>query len=130
MAQVADVRIEGARELARSLRAVDKGLPKEMARIHKRVAEPVADKARAKAPKRTGRLASSIKAYGTQRAAAIGAGARLPPYAGVIEYGWPRHRIVGKHYLTSALHESQGSMLATYEIELDDFIGSVWQSIT
>jgi phage gpG-like protein len=129
MAAATSIEIEGRKELARSLRQVDKTLPKELARIHKRVATPVAKRAERNAPKgSTGRLARSVRAYGTQKAAAIGAGVRIK-YAGVQNYGWPRHHIVGQHFLENALHDSEKTMLIEYEAELDEFIDSVWISI-
>ena len=127
MAAPVDVKVEGLRELSKALRAVDKKLPKEVAKIHKKIAGPVAKKAAAKAPRgKTGRLSASIKAYGTQKAAAIGAGVRLPPYAGVIHYGWPAHNIKAAPFLTEALHESERDMVNSYEVELEDFINAVW----
>jgi len=121
--------LEGARELVKALRTIDRDLPKELQKIHKSIAEPVAEAARLKAPVgKTGRLKRSVKAYGTQRISAIGAGARLL-YAGPIHYGWPAHNIVAQPFLNTTLTENQDSMINNYETELDDFIQGVWEQL-
>jgi hypothetical protein len=121
---MAAIEVEGARELRNALRKLDKTLPKELARIHKRIATPVAEKVRQAAPPGpTGRLARSVKAYGTQRSASVGAGARIK-YAGVNNYGWPKHDIIGSHFLEDTFDGQEASMLADYEKELDTFIDS------
>lgn len=121
----ARIEVTGLRELNRNLRAVDRELPKETARIHRAVVEPVAERAAARVRSRSGRLAASVRGYGTQRAAQIGAGARLK-YAGVNHYGWPGHNIEGNPFLTDALTESRLQVVADYERMLGVFIERVW----
>lgn len=84
MARTAAVLVEGVKDLRRDLRAIDKALPKELTKALKAAAEEVLPTARALAPKRSGRLASSLRASGAGNKASI----RSPlPYANVQHWG-------------------------------------------
>jgi hypothetical protein len=120
------IRVEGLSLLIRNLRKVNSDYPKEAKAIHLKVAEPVASVARRRVPRRSSRLAGTIRAQSTQRVARVAAGARLK-YAGVIHYGWPGHNITAQPFLADALRESQHEVLRVYEVEMDRFIDRAWQ---
>lgn len=87
---VAEVRVEGLRELTKALRQVDKDLPKEVQRANKAIAESVADKTRASFAGRGGvapKVAASVKALASQRDAKVRIGGNRWPYAMGAEYG-------------------------------------------
>lgn len=89
----ADIRIEGLRELNKALREVDEALPKEMRSNLKAVADRVASKAAGRVPRRSGKLASSIRGLASQKSASIAEGTARVPYAGSFEFGgWPKGR--------------------------------------
>jgi creatinine amidohydrolase/Fe(II)-dependent formamide hydrolase-like protein len=125
-AQAAKVQIEGARELRASLKAVDAELPKELAGIHKAIAEPIAQAAAGRAPKPTGRLAASIRPQGTQRVARVAAGGRAVPYAGPIEFGWPARNIAPAGFLLGALEAEAEATGDRYLEAIDALIERVW----
>lgn len=77
--------ITGDKALQRRLTIADRGLG-NLSPTHRRTAAAVGTAARARAPKRTGRLAATTKAYATRKAAVIVFGV---PYAGPIHWGWP-----------------------------------------
>lgn len=78
------IRIDGLRELTRALKATEDGLQKQVNVVFKSAADRVAGIARRRIRSRSGRLAGSIRPYGTQRAA----GVRMSrDYAGPYEYG-------------------------------------------
>jgi hypothetical protein len=81
------IRIEGLRELSRALKAVQAGTQKEIAQVFKSAAEKVATTARSRINSRSGKLADSIRPYGTQRAAGVRMGKQSVPYAGPYEFG-------------------------------------------
>jgi HK97 gp10 family phage protein len=85
------VRIDGLRELRRDLKAIDKKLPRELNQRLKKVAEPIRADAAIRAPRRTGRLAGSLKVRTSGSKVFIGS--RLP-YARIIHYGG-RHPVFG-----------------------------------
>src|SRR5690606_4150431 len=76
MAEGAGIRVEGIAQLVRSLRRVSERFPKELKRIHKELADPIADKAKSRVRSRTGRLAASIRPQAGQRYARVAAGRR------------------------------------------------------
>jgi hypothetical protein len=81
------VRIDGLRELSKALRGVEDGLQKEVSGVFKRAAEKVAGKARARINSRSGKLAGSLRPFGTQRKAGVRMGRKAVPYAGPYEFG-------------------------------------------
>lgn len=54
------------------------------------------------APRRTGRLAASIKGSRAKGSAIVKAGGARVPYAGVINYGWPRRNIAPAGFMQRA----------------------------
>jgi HK97 gp10 family phage protein len=123
------VQIEGADDLRKNLRKLDRDLPKGLTRIHKDLAEPVADDARQMAPRRSGRLAASIRPSGTQRAALIRAGVGVKPYnyAGIAEYGGYPGDYPGQPFLQPAIDANASRIADEYQRRLDAFIEAVWE---
>lgn len=78
------VRIEGLRELRRAFKAISPELDREVREYLKAFAAKVAADAARRAPRRTGRLAKSIKPSVTQKQVAIQS---RVPYAATHEYG-------------------------------------------
>jgi hypothetical protein len=80
----AGVRVEGLRELRRDLRKLSPEVNKQLGRELREVGKIVAADARARAPKRSGAYARSIRVYATMKGVSIGS--RLPQ-AGVLHWG-------------------------------------------
>lgn len=120
------IQLHGEKELIRSLRKVDKRLPKEVAVIHKKVAEPVARDAAGRVNSKSGRLAGDVRALGSQKAGRVAAGRASVPYAGVNHYGWPAHNIEGNPFLTDAIAANQESSLNLYSDLLEAFMEGEW----
>lgn len=87
MVAVEPIRVEGLRALARSLRAVDRNLPKAMRLAANEAADVVVVEARRDVPRRTGRAAASIKAQSTRTAARVVSGGNRAPYMPWLDYG-------------------------------------------
>lgn len=124
-----EIRIEGERELIKALRGVDRALPKEIAVIHREIAEPIAELAAARAPHLSGRLAGSIRAQGSQRAARIAAGRSSIPYAGPIHFGWAAHGIEGQPFIFEALEQGGAQAVDDYDRLLGDFLDRVFTQL-
>ena len=65
------IRAEGLAELRRDLRAIDKKLPRELNKVQREALKSTALKAGALAPKRSGKLAASIRPYATAKSAGL-----------------------------------------------------------
>jgi hypothetical protein len=89
------VKVTGAKELRKAIRqledaAAKKGMQADLKGAYRTAARAVEVQAKMEAPRRSGRLAGSIKAKGTTTGASIVAGGlKSVPYAGPIHYGWP-----------------------------------------
>jgi phage gpG-like protein len=84
MPQDFDVNVDGLKQLRKDLRGVDRDALKEVQKVLKDAAGLAAITASELAPRRTGELARSYRAFTRGNVA----GVRSPlPYAGVVEYG-------------------------------------------
>ena len=117
MAKRSMIRVEGDKELKRLIRRIgNQELRDEMKEANFNAASIIAEKAADLAPKRTGRLANSIRAnkaiaYGAVRA---GSAARVP-YAGPIHYGWPAKGIQAQPFIHEAIDKRLGKARKGYE---------------
>lgn len=117
MAQQQAVHVEGLKELRRALGQVDKQLPKNLRGRLKRIGDKVADRARQRMPKRSGRAASSVKAGVSGNNAYVQTGKKTVPYAAWLDFGGTlrpsgqrrglqvRPRIPGGRYLYPAIEQ-------------------------
>jgi hypothetical protein len=94
------IRVDGTRELDRTLREL--GLQvSDLRGTFREIAVRAARLAKGFAPKRSGRLASTIRPSNASGYASISAGRGIR-YGAVQEFGWPAHRIQGSHYMERA----------------------------
>lgn len=90
---------------------------------NKQAAEMVAEEGRVRVPRRTGRLAKSIKAQATQSSASVKAGSgKRVPYAGVIHFGWLRRHIRPRPFLYEALDHRLPEVYQAYDKQIDKAI--------
>jgi hypothetical protein len=81
------IRVDGIPEVAKALRAVDKGLVKLLRDGMKEAAEIAATEIRTRVPKRSGRAAASVKAKGTNKGGGITFGGTKAPYYPWLDFG-------------------------------------------
>jgi hypothetical protein len=96
-----------------------KGALKEM---NLEAATIVKKKADGLVPVRTGRLAATLRASGTQKSARVRAGFKRVPYAGVVHFGWPARNIRPQPFLYEALDSRRAEVLAVYDERLSQLI--------
>lgn len=122
------IEVHGARELRRALRTLPKEYRRELATIHKKAVKPVVDTAKVLAPRRSGRLAGSIRALGSQTMGQVAVGKKAVPYAGVIHYGWPERNIAAQPFLEEALERRQDRVLKIWLVNQNRLIDKVWRA--
>ena len=120
------IKVEGARELSRTFRQIDKDLPRELRPIHRDTTTPVAALAEQLAPHRSGRLAGTVRVLASQRRGQVAAGRATVPYAGPIHWGWPLRNIAEQPFLTEALGRKQNEVVDIYMRGIDRLIDRVW----
>ena len=118
------VEVTGARELARTLKRAGVNV-NDMKDANQRTGEIVVRAAGGVVPRRTGRLASSIRPSRMQAGVTIRAGGASLPYAGVQHYGWPRHHIVGRMFITAPAADTEPVWVENYFRELQKIIDTI-----
>lgn len=93
---------------------------KQLKEVNRQAAGVALPAVKALAPRgRTGRLAGSVRIGATQKAGIIRAGHKSVPYAGVINYGWPRRRIVGRQFVNSGVASTEPQWTRLYKQYVD-----------
>lgn len=113
--------VDGADRLARTLRTARAELV-DLTATNRAVADAVAAAASATAPRLTGALAGSLTVTSSATGSAVSSGL---PYAGVIEYGWARHRIEPTLFLSSAAAGRDPASIDLYRRAVDDALAGV-----
>lgn len=101
MALVGGVRVEGLNRLVRDLQALGLDVD-DLKDVFSDIASEGARLASTFAPKRTGALAVSVRGNRSKNKAVVAAGRAKVPYAGAINYGWPRRGIQASLFMQRA----------------------------
>ena len=122
--------VQGLRNFAKVVKSLDdKTLLDELKDANQRAGEIVADEARRRAPRRSGKLAGSIKSARTQSGVAVSVGRKSIPYARPIHFGWATrpNRAKGwrggpirpNPFLYDAVDARQEQVVATFAAQLE-----------
>ena len=117
----ANISIQGVKEVTDSLNKMARELESNI-ELNKELSTTLSQKASAMAPNLTGALASSIVGNPSAEKAQILAGSAAVPYAGVIEYGWPKKNIQAQPYLTTTVNNNLGYIVAKYQNSITGMI--------
>lgn len=119
MAKGPAVKVEGAREVRKALKAVDGGT-RNMTNVHRAVAQSVVPAAVGRTRRgRTGALASSYKVRASAAKAAI---TSALVYAPIQEFGWPRRGIRESLALSGAVESERGAIVDQYTRAVADVV--------
>lgn len=108
------VRVEGLSKVIRQLKSIDPDLVAQLKVANREIGDDVALTARTLVPRRSGQLASSIRAGGAARTGSVKAGKRAVPWAGPIHFGWSRRNISPQPFLYDALDERRDEVEERY----------------
>jgi hypothetical protein len=95
------LRVEGLNRLVRDLQLLGVSVD-DLKAVFGEIADEGAHLAAGFAPHRTGRLAASVRGSRSKNRAVVRAGGVKTPYAGVINYGWPKRSIAASHFMQKA----------------------------
>lgn len=118
MADRAGFKVQGLSQVVRDLKALGLDVD-DLKGAFSKIAAEGAEKAAAHAPRRSGRLAGSLRGNRAQSKAVVTAGGASVPYAGPINYGWPARGITGSGFMQRADEEMQPRALAMLEDEIN-----------
>lgn len=118
MARRPGIEVDGGARLRRTLARAGVDV-QDLKDAHRRIAEDVANVAAPDAPRRTGRLAASVRASGTARESIVRAGKKSVPYANPIHWGHASRGIAAQPWIAEAAERrfdhSQGIVLDALE---------------
>lgn len=119
------LQLKGAKELARGLKQAGADL-KDLRQINKEAAQIVVPEAKSLAPKgKTGKLAASVRAGATQKAGVVRVGSKRVPYAGPINYGWPKHNIKPTMFANKAAKNTEPQWTQLYQDAVQKIIDRI-----
>lgn len=118
------IRVEGARELRRTLRAAGEDL-QDLKQAHTESARIAAAGTRLRTPVRTGRLESTVRSSGTLSAGYIRAGRASVPYANPIHWGWPARHIRAQPFATEGARATEPAWRPVFEHALNEALSRV-----
>lgn len=118
------VQVRGLRELRRDLRKIGDDL-RDLKAVNAAVAALVAVAGTSRAPRRTGRLAGSVRGNRAAGRATVSAGGASVPYAGPIHWGWPARGIEAQPFLSDAALATESAWLPLYEAGIEKALDRV-----
>lgn len=115
------VRVKG---LSRTLRDLEKAgaSATDLRDAMQRIGNLVVMEAAPRAPRDSGRMASTLRAGRAKTKAVVRMGGARAPYAGVIEYGWPKRNITARPSLSTALDARRAQILTVLVDEIDQLL--------
>lgn len=111
-------KVEGLNQVVRALQQMGvevEDLKAAFAKIADKAAQVAADAA----PRKSGRLAADIRGNRAKSKAVVTAGRASVPYAGPINYGWPKRNIAPAGFMQTADEQMQPVALQMLEDEIN-----------
>lgn len=115
------VKVEGLPQLRRAFRQLEADTA-DLKAANAAVATAVAAASIPRAPRRTGRLASSVRGNRALSKATVSAGGARVPYAGPVHWGWPAHGIDPDPFISEAAQATEGAWSRIYEDAIQDAV--------
>ncbi len=111
------IRVDGLRRLRRDLKRVV-GKLDDLKLANAKALAVVVPAAQARAPRRTGALAGSLRGNKSASRATVSAGGARLPYAGPIHWGWPARQIEAQPFIADAAVATEPAWLPAYEADV------------
>lgn len=119
-----EVRIEGLNTLTRTMKRAGEDLA-DLKDANARAGAIVASAASAMAPRRSGRLAASVRASRAVGRARVMAGRASVPYGPPIHFGWPARHIAANPFVSQAARDTEPIWLAAYLADVEKALDGV-----
>ena len=114
----AGYKVEGLNQVVRALQQMGVEVD-DLKDAFAKIADQAAQVAASNAPRLTGRLAADIRGNRAKSKAVVTAGRASVPYAGPINYGWPKRGIEASQFMQRADEEMQPKALQLLEDEIN-----------
>ena len=116
--------VQGLRELVRALKAAGEDVT-ELKALNGKAAAIVQDAAAPRTPRRSGKLAASVRTGASNRGGRVMAGKASVPYAGPIHWGWARRNIKAQPWLADAASASEDRWTDVYTEGMDELLDKI-----
>lgn len=118
------VEVEGLDNLVRTLKKAGADID-ELKDASKKAGDTVIGSAVGRAPRRTGRLAGSMRASRLAKGVRVSVGRATVPYAGAIHWGWPARNISAQPFLTDAAKQTEPTWTRQYLEDIQKICNTV-----
>lgn len=115
---------KGLSTLARTLRKAGADM-QDLKAAYRQAASVAEKRTKPLTPRRSGKLAGTIRASATQKSGVVRAGSSRIPYAGVINYGWPGHNIKASNFMAKGLERSDDEIEGIFADAIDKALAQV-----
>lgn len=119
-----EVRIEGLQRLVTTMRKAGEDLS-DLKAANARAADIVIAAAESLAPRRSGKLASSLRSSKVPGRARILAGRASVPYAMPIHWGWPARNIEPNPFVSMAAQQTESEWLPAYLEDVEKALSQI-----
>lgn len=116
--------VEGVRQFRSAMRRAGDDLA-DFKDANGRVADYVTSRVIVAMPRKTGRLAATVRGSGTKTQAVVRAGRASVPYAGVITYGWPARHIKAQPVILDVAHGTEEHWTGLYLNAIQEIIDRI-----
>lgn len=103
------------------LRALAKDAPEDFQAAGVEAAEVIADEMRQRVPRRSGKLAGTIRTGASRRSPWVAVGSAGAPYVFPINFGWPARNIESQEFVYESIGATAEYSLKAYENALDRY---------
>lgn len=121
------IKIDGLDKLVKNLKKLHPEIANGLKQINRDLADELVPVARSAAPRRSGRLADSVRSGSTATTGIVRAGGAKVPYAKVIHFGWPKHNIKPQPFLYDALDSRRGEIVDKYVERVTKIVDGVME---
>lgn len=118
MADRVGYKVEGLTKVTRALQQLGIEI-EDLKDAFSKIAREGAVRAAAHAPRRSGRLAASVRGNRAKSSAVVTSGKSAAPYAGAINYGWPARNISASSFMQKADEEMRPRAIKLLEDDIN-----------
>lgn len=115
------VQVEGLSRVVRELKALGLEVT-DLKDAFAQIASEATAAVTSHTPRRSGRLAASLRGNRAQSKAVVRAGSKAVPYAGVTNYGWPRRGIRAAEFMQRGDEEMRPKAVQRLEAQIESAI--------
>lgn len=122
------LQVAGLRDLQKAIKAAGDDLDPDaggLKDVNRKAAEVVSAAAIPATPRKSGKLAGSVRVGATNRAGIIRAGKGSVPYAGPIHWGWPRRHIKARPWIADKAAATEDRWTDVYLEAMNDLLDRI-----